>query len=263
MLRSFNTIKNGLTGIMDVNDAISNNMANVNTTGFKQTKVLFKDVQEVEILKLKGKDEIDPQAKGSVAGTLSLGPEVDKYCIDFSQGDLVTTGGTLDLALNGDGFFQLEDNEGNHFYTRNGNFTLNNESYLTTTDGKYVLNQQGSRIFLDTQTIDGEGLIVTNDGHITYGQQRLDTIGIIDFENKDTLAPRDGTLFENIDKKNQGNIPENINIVQGALESSNANSVKTMIKSIEALRTYESMTNSLKMSNETLQQAISRVGRVG
>lgn len=247
---------------MSVNDVIANNMANVSTTGFKQTKVLFKDIQEVEIMKLQGKEEIDPSNKDMVAGQLSLGPKIDLLSVDFSQGDLVTTGNTLDLAINGDGFFALEDADQNKYYTRGGNFTLSNDGYLSTVDGKFVLNEQGARIFLDTQTLEGDGLVVTQDGHITYGTERLDTIGITDFEDKSTLVPRDGTLFENIDPTNLGQTPKNINIVQGALETSNANSVQTMIKSIEALRSYEVMTNSLKMTGDTLKMAVTQVGRM-
>lgn len=262
MLRSFNTIKSGIEGTMSVNDVIANNMANVNTTGFKQTKILFKDIQQVEIMKLQGKEEFDPtNQESNIAGSLSLGPQIDKYTVDFTQGDLITTGNTLDLAINGEGFFAVEDNDQNKFYTRNGNFTLNNEGYLSTTDGKFVLNKEGARIFLDIQNLEGEGLVVTQDGHIAYGSERLDTIGITKFQDMSTLVPRDGTLFENVDSKNLGQEPENINIVQGALESSNANSVQTMIKSIEALRSYELMTNALKMTGDTLEQAVTKVGR--
>lgn len=262
MLRSLNTIKNGIERVMDTNDVLANNMANINTVGFKQSKILFKDIQEVEINKLQNKsDEYDPTSSSSsqVAGTLSLGPAVSKMMIDFSQGDFITTGNKLDFAINGKGFFAVEGANNEEVYTRKGNFVIDQNGFLSTTDGQKVLNRDGGQIHFDMENKNPENIVVQQDGLINYGKEIKGYLKIVDFQNKEGLTPTEGAAFNS-----NGAASETIikpNIMQGSLEGSNANAIGTMLKSIEASRSYESMTSAMQTTSDTLQKVVNTTGR--
>jgi flagellar basal-body rod protein FlgG len=263
MLRSFGTIKNGIERVMDSNDVIANNMANINTIGFKQSKILFKDIKEVEIQKLQNKQEYDPlNTTSKAAGTLSLGPEVSQMMIDFSQGDFLTTGNKLDFAISGEGFFAVQGQNNEELYTRKGNFTIDSKGYLATIDGQRVLNKEtNAPIRIEMENKRPEDIIVTQDGMITFGREKIGALKIVDFKNKTTLVPVEGAAFQNADSTNRPTISRTPNIIQGSLEASNANAITTMLKSLEALRCYESMSGAMQTTSDTLQKVVNQVGR--
>lgn len=259
MLRSFNTLKNGIERVMDTHDVYANNMANINTVGFKQSKVMFKDIQQVEIQKLQANaNEYDPTETVKSAGKLSLGPEVSQMVIDFSQGDFITTNNKLDFAIHGDGFFALRNQNNEEVYTRKGNFTVDSKGFLTTSDGQKVLNRSNAPIKIDIAT-KPEQIIVQKDGLINYGKEKLGYMKIVDFADKTALTQVEGTAFAS-----NGATPtvvKNPDVLQGALEGSNANAVGTMLKSIEATRSYESMATVMQTTSDTLQKVINQTGR--
>lgn len=259
MLRSFNTLKNGIERVMDTHDVYANNMANINTVGFKQSKVMFKDIQQIEIQKLQSNtNEYDPTETARPAGKLSLGPEVSQMVIDFSQGDFITTNNKLDFAIHGDGFFAVKGADNQEVYTRKGNFTLDSKGYLTTSDGQQVLNRSNGPIKIDT-TIKAEQIIVQKDGLINYGREKLGYMKIVDFADKTGMTQVQGNAFAS-----NGATPtvmNNPDILQGALEGSNANAIGTMLKSIEATRSYESMSTVMQTTSDTLSKVINQTGR--
>lgn len=263
MLRSFGTIRNGIERVMDSNDVIANNMANINTIGFKQSKILFKDIREVEIQKLQGKQEIDPlSTENRVAGKLSLGPEVSQMMIDFSQGDFLTTGNRLDFAITGEGFFTVQGQNKEELYTRKGNFTIDSQGFLTTTDGQRVINRDtNAPLNIEMQNKSPEAIVVTQDGEITFGKEKIGALKIAEFKDKTNLIPVEGAAFRNSNPNVQPRIMRNANIMQGSLETSNANSITTMLKSLEALRSYESMSGAMQTTSDTLQKVVNQVGR--
>lgn len=262
MLRSFDTIRNGIERVMDSNDVVANNMANINTIGFKQSKLLFKDIREVEIQKFQNnKQEIDPlNTDPKSAGKLSLGPEVSKMMIDFSQGDFVTTGNKLDFAITGEGFFTVQGQNNEQLYTRKGNFTIDSQGFLSTTDGQKVLGSNGP-IRIEMQNKRPEDITVTKDGAITFGKEKIGALKISQFQDKTTLIPTEGTAFSNSNPTNAPIVARNANIMQGSLETSNANSITTMLKSLEGLRSYESMSGAMQTTSDTLQKVVNQVGR--
>ncbi len=263
MLRSFGTIKNGIERVMDSNDVIANNMANINTIGFKQSKILFKDIKEIEIQKLQNKQEYDPlNTDKKSAGTLSLGPEVSQMMIDFSQGDFITTGNKLDFAITGDGFFTVQGQNNEQLYTRKGNFTIDSQGFLSTTDGQRVINgETNAPLRIEMQNKRPEDILVTKDGSITFGKEKIGALKIAQFQDKTSLIPAEGAAFRNSNQVNVPNIMKNANIMQGSLETSNANSITTMLKSLEALRSYESMSGAMQTTSDTLQKVVNQVGR--
>ena len=259
ILRSISTLKNGIERVMDVHDMHAHNLANVNTIGYKQTKMIFKDIQEVEIQKHQNRtDEYDPLAGPSGAGKLSLGPEVAKMIIDFSQGDFVTTGNKLDFAIHGDGFFAVQG-ENEELYTRKGNFVIDSQGYLTTTDGQKILNRENNQpIQFDTSKTLAD-IVIQQDGLINHGKERMGYLKIVDFADKSVLSPVEGAAFTSNGVRGETMLRPDI--INGSLESANSSAVETMLKSIEAARSYESMATVMQTTSDTLQKVISQTGR--
>ena len=142
--RSLESAAKGMLALMDMNDNIANNLANVNTTGFKRGAIRFKDVLESAVYSQQGSILRDGSTK--YLGNLSVGSQSMEFVHDFSQGALSKTGNKFDLAIEGDGFFKIQDIDGNISYTRNGSFTVNSDEYLVTKQGEYVLDVNNRRI---------------------------------------------------------------------------------------------------------------------
>lgn len=260
MLRSFNTLKNGIEREMDLHDVYANNMANINTVGFKQSKLVFSDIQQVEIQKLQNRtDEYDPTETPTPAGRLSLGPTVAQMVIDFSQGDFVTTNNKLDFAVHGDGFFAVRGADNQEVYTRKGNFTIDSKGFLTTSEGQRILNRDTNQPIKFDTTKSPESIVVQKDGLINYGKEKIGYMKIVDFADKTVLSQVQGNAYTSNGAR--ATTVRNPDILQGSLEASNANAVGTMLKSIEASRSYESMTSVMQTTSDTLSKVINQTGK--
>jgi flagellar basal-body rod protein FlgG len=266
LLRGLATASNGMQALIDQNDLTANNIANVNTVGFKKGSLIFKNIYDATI--------IDKTGQGSNAevrslGELSMGSQVQKLTYDFTQGAMSRTGGTFDLAVEGDGFFKTQSTDGDISYTRNGSFTLNNESNLVTKDGDYVLDGNGEKIKIDTKSTkmrSNNDIIINERGEIqinTGGSPiTLQTLGIYDFRNKEDLVSIGGSKFKPADATTNPEIKaEKFNIQQGALEMSNANVVTEMISTINTSRNYEALAKNIKDVGDSLNKAI-QIGRI-
>lgn len=271
MLRSLDTAKNGINTIVDLNDTLAHNMANVSTTAYKQTKLVFQDIQQVAVNNITADSEyfVDGQTGSDSVGNLSLGPLTQKSVIDFKQGSIISTGNTFDLALNGDGFFKMKNQKGEEVYTRNGAFTLNTDGSIVDLEGNQLIDRQNNPVRIDLQNSKVTDIVITQDGDINVkrgqpGSETFETIGsidLVDFENRGDLKSLGGVYFQPRDNTLNPQIAPKAKIIQGSLETSNANAVNTMIKSIDAMRSYETMVNSIRTAGETLQKAITQTGK--
>ena len=168
MLRGLYTASTGMVNEQRRVDVLTNNMANSATTGYKKegtTSQAFNDM-----LALKIKDTSEPQSAKPL-GSMNLGVKIGENYTDFSQGSFHETGNTFDLAISGQGFFNVEftakgqngeQGETSIKYTRDGSFTLNKNGELVTKDGDYLLNTEGGHIVLDPlqdYNIDRMGII--------------------------------------------------------------------------------------------------------
>ena len=128
MFRGIEIAASGMASVIDLNDIIANNLANVNTPGFKQLIPTFKDIHEFAV-----KDTNSTEK--NMIGTLSIGSMLDNTQLDFTQGALRKTEGKLDVALNGEGFFVVKTKANEECYTRNGGFSVNENGDLVTRQG--------------------------------------------------------------------------------------------------------------------------------
>lgn len=270
IVRGLESAAKGMVALMDMNDRIANNLANVNTVGFKKGELRFKDVMESAVYSQEG--SILRNDTSRYLGTLSMGSESYQYVHDFSQGALDKTGNTYDLAIEGDGFFKIQDNEGNVSYTRNGSFVVNSDEYLVTKQGEYVLDIDSRRIRMVPDNWDPAlmrdrmEIIIGEQGNIemnSYTQKiPMQTIGIFDFSDKEDLFEIGDTRFVPMDKENNPELrSEKFTVQQGMLELSNSNVIKEMINTIQTSRNYESLTKVVSTNNELLRTAVS-VGRI-
>lgn len=203
-------------------------------------------------------------AKPNVIGTMNAGVKFQKIVTDFSPGNLVETGGKFDLALNGPGFFKVQGEDGETYYTRDGSFTINNEGNLSTLDGREVLGTEGPI------NIDGGEFQVLANGRVIVDGVEVGTLGIVDIQNReflrkigdnlyDIIRDENGEPFPNIDL---GEEPFTGEVLQGYLEESNVNAISEMVDMITLLRDFEAGQKAIRTQDEMMDKASNEIGRV-
>ncbi|MDJ0801542.1 MAG: flagellar basal-body rod protein FlgF [Kiloniellales bacterium] len=225
-------------------DILTHNLANMNTVGYKTDEAVFRIKDEN--LKNDGGDDDQP-----LTATLPVIPLTTRT--DFSQGLLQPTGNPLDLAIEGDGFFSIQTEDGVR-YTRNGSFTLGAGGRLTTQDGHAVMGE-GGEISIDGTEVefDGNGNVVV-DGQIT------DRLRIVEITEPTALTKEGYNLFVLDEERGAEEPVDYANVHQGFLEGSNVNSVKIMTDLIEVMRGYESYQKIIRTLDENSSKLIAGVG---
>lgn len=261
MIRSLYTGASGMLAKWTEVDVISNNLANVNTPGFKKHEVLFKEEPRFQMHRLF--DAIIETPRGELdnrpyIGDMGTGVRVKGEWVDFAQGAVKATGNPLDLAIWGDGFFEVE-RDGRKFYTRAGNFTLNGNGELVTLNGDRVIGADGAPVVVGAAQmlkVQDNGLLVDQTG------AALGQISLVTFENMQQLSKVGDNLFmETRGSGPSSPAPRETVIRQGYLETANADVVKEMVRLIVANRAYEANQRVITTADASLQQTFD-VGRV-
>lgn len=255
MVQGINTAASGMVSILTQNDIIANNLANVNTPGFKQVMPSFKSIHDAKVY------DANVHSGEVSVGSISTGSSIDATIIDFKQGAISQTDNKLDVAINGDGFFAVERNN-EEYYTRNGSFSLNQEGELVTSAGEKVLGETGKPIVIDTNMGSVDDILITSEGRILQNNAEIDKLKIVDFEDRTKLKIAGNSLFKNSDINQQPVELENVAISQGYIEGSNANVIESMINSITGSRTYESLSSVVKNANSTFKLSTTQVGAI-
>lgn len=265
ILRGLESAANGMQALIDQNDSTANNVANVNTIGYKKQNLIFQNIYNANV----AQKNVETGENQSI-GELSIGSRVQKLTYDFSQGSLDRTGNPFDIAIQGDGFFKIQSaNDGSFSYTRNGSFTLNNKGNLVTKDGDYVLDNRGKTIKISTNGVVMHSLndiIINEDGQIALSNEQENTmmqkIGVYDFSNKEDMICIGGSKFKPTAANTSPEVkPTKFSIQQGSLEMSNANVVNEMIKTISTSRNYEALSKLVKTNGDSLEMVM-RVARL-
>jgi flagellar basal-body rod protein FlgG len=247
--------KTGLNAQQSRIQVISNNLANVNTTGFKRDRANFETLL-YQTWRPAGAQTSEDTAltSGSSIGTGVRMVSTEKT---FSQGNLMTTENSLDLAVDGNGFFQVLMPDGRMGYTRDGTFGMNSEGVVTTPSG-YIL-QPEINIPADATnvSISSDGIVSVNvPGDVE--PQEVGQITLTRFVNPRGLTP----IGENMSVESQASGEPIITepgqdgtgrLVQGALEASNVNVVQELVEMIEAQRAYEVNSKSISATDEMLR----------
>ena len=258
MMRSLWTAATGMVAQQLNIDVISHNLANVNTTGFKKSRAEFEDLiyQNLRIAGTITGAGADQRIPTGIQVGLGVRPTtVHKF---FSQGDYQNTSNPLDLAIEGDGFFQVQVN-GEEVYTRAGAFKLNQDGTMVTANG-YVLQPEF------TVPPETKNIVVTENGHISAldsnGQELAGAdIPLYTFINPAGLEARGRNLYTTTQASGDAveGIPGQNNvgtIAQGFLEMSNVEVVDEMVNMIVGQRAYEMNSKAIQTSDSMLQIAV-------
>lgn len=265
-MRSLWTAASGMKTQQTNVDTISNNLANINTTGFKKETAEFKSLLYQTIQEQSYDNNGDIKPSGIQVG---LGVRNSAITSHYTQGNILTTNNDYDFAIVGKGFFMVQSPDGNIGYTRNGSFQLSNGVQgltISNSDGYPLLDTSGSPIVIDDNfsasdiTIDEQGNLLYPDETgvaLPIGIQ----IGIAQFNNPGGLLKTSGSILVESEasgiprlESEDDALPKSI-IRQGYIEGSNVQAVEEMVSLIVAQRGYEMNSKVITATDEMLQQA--------
>lgn len=229
-MQTIYTAKHGLQAQQQRLDLIANNIANISTTGYKGQTAEFKDALYTQMINPADVESTQNLRQGS--GALLAATHRS-----FTAGTPVQTGEKLDLSIEGDGFFTVQDDTGNVLYTRGGAFAVSQAAaggYLVDQNGYYVLDQEGNRIALPN---DPEGIMVSADGALSAEGMQPVWLGLVTFTNKDGLSHSGNGCYAQTQASGEA-MPSGAQICQGTLESSNVDISQEMSRLIRTQRAY-------------------------
>lgn len=273
MLRGFYTAASGMIAQQRKQETLSNNIANAQTPGYKQDTASLRAFPEL-LLQSSGRTELPAGKKlhiplQSRIGSINSGVYVQEAATDFSQGSLRETGVGTDMALingntpdeEGSFFYTVQDETGETSFTRSGNFTVDQEGFLTTNEGMYVLDQAGEPVFTD-----GLEFQVDENGTLQAGEQIV-PLGIAYIADVNDLVKEGGGLFrlgEDLDQAvNARTMPDaTFRVQQQALEASNVDSLQAMTEMMTAYRSFETNQTVLKAYDQSMERTVNEIGKL-
>lgn len=246
MIKGIHTAGTSLVPMMTRLEVIANNLANMNTTGFKRDSVFMKLVKDAAVAQAQGKSE---PAEAQV-----------QRVTDFSAGTLIPTNNPLDVAIQGRGFFVV-DTPGGPRFTRNGNFGLTVDGTLVTSQGDPVLGMNGRIQIPDLQDMTQGKLVISESGEVLADNKPVARLRVVDFLDLTRLRKENESLFAAPPQIPPADIHEDSTRVrQGYLEGSNVEGLEEMIAMIELTRTFESNQKVMQAQDATLDKT-NDVGR--
>ncbi len=246
--------KTGLDGQQTRMAAISNNLANVNTTGYKHSRTVFEDLLYQNVRQVGAQSSQDTQLPSG----LSLGTGVRVVATEklFTQGNLVQTNNPFDLAVQGRGFFQILRPDGTLAYTRDGSFQVNSNGEVVNASGYLLQPAITIPSGALSVTVGSDGVVsVTTQGSAAASQ--VGTLQTADFINPSGLQPMGENLY--LESAASGSPQIGTpglsglgSLVQGSLESSNVNVVEELVNMIETQRSYEMNAKAISTTDRML-----------
>ncbi|MBT2690552.1 flagellar hook-basal body protein [Bacillus sp. ISL-47] len=279
MFRGFYTAASGMLAQQRRTEVLTNNMANANTPGFKADQTSMRAFPEMLLQRF---DQQSVPTEGGLnlplnkrIGSLNTGVYMQETLPSFMQGDLKDTGLNTDLALldinmpinpesglRGSVFYTVSGADGQPRYTRNGNFTIDGNGFLTTASGLYILDNEGERIQLSS-----DRFTVNENGILTGEAGETARLGIAFAENPESLRKEGDGLFAAADDSvvedayNADGVQ--FKLQQGYLERSNVDASRTMTDMLTAYRSFEANQKVLQAYDRSMEKAANEVGRIG
>lgn len=267
MVRSLWSAATGMNAQQTNVDTIANNLANVNSAGYKAQKAQFKSLLYQSLQTTTTTANGDPKPTTSQVG---LGVRTSSINNIFTQGSLLESASDTAFAIEGDGFFAVRGEDGETYYTRNGDFTwaigTNGGMTLTNQDGLPVLNSSGRPISV-SRTYIANRLSITQDGEICYPDEDNNPqsigikIGVYQFNNAGGLERHGDTLLKAteasgraINEETNANVQKS-RVIQGYLEGSNVSVADEMVNLIVAQRAYEMNSKAITTSDSMMETA--------
>jgi flagellar basal-body rod protein FlgF len=225
-------------------DVIANNMANINTAGYKGESLKFEEYL-MPVAEMTGMTGADKNV------TFVQDPRMVR---NLSEGAVRQTGNELDIAVSGDGWLVVNTPQGER-YTRNGQLSLSNEGILVTSEGYPVLGQGGE---ISITTDDGK-VTIGKDGTVATEQGVKDRLRLVEFASPEAMSKQGASTYSS---KETPTDAENTQVIQGAYEASNVQAMREMTDMISTVRAYSSISRTMEAVDETRGKAIQELGRV-
>ncbi|MCI9349501.1 MAG: flagellar hook-basal body protein [Oscillibacter sp.] len=250
MFKGFYNLTSGMLTQQRNLNVVGNNLVNISTAGFKQDRYTASTFDEVMYSRVGSL-----YSGGQEIGQQSYIRATSDIYTDFTQGVMEPTGLNLDFCIIGDGFFAIEDPEGNVSYTRMGNFSLDDEGYLGLPGYGYVLDPDGERIYLGTDKVisDKQGLL-----YYSENQGLIGRLGVYSFPDNGELEYNDRGLFTG----EGAAVSQNYEIRGQCLERSNTDMIRQMTEMITCQRALQSAAQISKMYDQLMTRATTEVGRL-
>jgi flagellar basal-body rod protein FlgF len=277
MFKGFYAAATGMLSQQRKSDMLTNNMANANTPGFKADQASFRAfpemlLQQLESSGVPGQNTSRLAGKREV-GLLNTGVYMQEVTPNFTQGDVRETGRRTDVALinrivpvneegvKGTFFFTVRDGNHSMRYTRNGNFTLDGQGFLTTNDGLYVMDRNNRPIQL--QSTDFE---INSQGAIIENGQPVAQLNIAMAEDAGKMIKEGNGLYRTEDElplqSAFGNPAVSFEVQQGSLERSNVDVTQTMTELLSAYRAFEANQKIVQAYDRSMDKAANEIGRL-
>lgn len=259
MIRGMYAAASGMITCQAEQDVVSNNLANVSTTGYKSQLITTKSFDQVYVSNKDGKNNVRVGL-----GNMSNGVELNQRVTNYEQGGITNTGVKTDFAIQGDGFFvvQRQDASGSKtYYTRDGHFLIDNAGYLVTTNGDRVMCNNGGAI--SPIYVGNASIAARSDGSISLDGVEAGKLAIVDFPkdadgNYTNLKEYTYNLYDG----EGAQVKNNAYVVHESLEGSNVNVIQETSNMMTIMRRFQSNTNVLKTLDSTLEKAINKIGNV-
>lgn len=228
-------------GLWKQMDVVSNNMANMNTSGYKQDEAVFSSF----LVKTQN-------AQGFGKEPVYFSQDFGSYQ-DFREGAIVETGNTFDVALKGDSFFAIETAQGERF-TKKGQFSLNSEGMMVTVDGEPVLSENNEPFFFAPGEKD---VNIAQNGDVSTENGVVGRLKVVEFADNQKLLKVANTMFENTSGNAMIINPQDTQVIQGAIEKSNVDPISEMTRMIKLQRSYEYVQQMIDGEHQRVANTIS------
>ncbi len=256
-------IYNGAMGMLvqqNVMNILSNDLANVDTTGYRKDNVVFKSYLQKNVYNIGGKPfvQIDDELKAKKIGQLGSGVVLDGIYHSDQEGTLQRTGIPTDMALIGKGFFTIYNpSNKQYYYTRNGHFMMNKNHNLIDSNGNELVGITGKKItFKQGYSIDNNGFIRNENNKI------VDKIMLVNFKDSTQLRKVGYTYYLATKQSGAANYDKGTVIKTGYLEKSNVNAVEEMVKMITAQRVYDFNSKTITTVDQLLDKLVNQVAKI-
>jgi flagellar basal-body rod protein FlgF len=247
MIKGIYTSESSMRPKMTRMEVIANNLANINSTGFKKDRVFLEMLNQSAANRADGRGDLN-------------GIEV-RRSVDFTPGSLQPTGNAFDLALEGKGFFAVDTPEGMRL-TRNGHFKLGTDGSLITAEGFHVLGDNGSVVIPNIDKLQQGSIAVNEAGEVMADREQIARLRIVDVARPDQMEKDHEALFIPTAEQIPVDVPrDQLHVRQGFLEESNVEGIEEMTAMIELSRAFETDQKIIQSQDATIDRSL-EVGKV-
>jgi flagellar basal-body rod protein FlgG len=263
MIEGIYIAASGATKQLQKLDVVSNNIANINTQGFKREMLVYEERRPpVQGASFNGSATKNFSAFHGADPAVSY-VQVMGSLTDFTEGSLIKTDNPLDVAIEGKGFFVVNTPTGIR-YTRNGNFQLDGVGKLVDKNGHQIMTRNEEPVFIPFDT---RHVTIDQDGSIFAGteleQETLGRLKIVNFNNLQGLTKEGQGFYKISDSSVKEILLNDVKVLQGFTENSNANPIHEMTQMIETLRLFEAYQKIIQSIDEADDQSVNNLARVG